>query len=223
MGRRSELTVDPVPGTPSETRAWYDRASGLYGLAEDLEFPATALAIRGLDLEAGERAVDLGCGAGKGVVEMARAVGDRGRAVGVDFAPGMCAETARSIRDADVDEQAAIVCGDVTELPFQSTRFDAAIASFVLDLMAPEAIESVLREANRVLTPQGRLASVSIARSDSLPTTAYRWLRDVFPHQLDCRPIPAVDLLERGGFSVDWTHEYSLYGLPVTIALARPQ
>lgn len=222
MGLDVTDPMDPVPGTPKETRGWYDRASGFYaGFVEDLEFPPTAVAIDGLGITSGDRVLDLGCGAGRAVTSIARRVGPEGCAVGVDFAAGMCHESRTSIETAGVADHAGVICGDITELPVRSDAVDAAICSFVLDLLAPTDIDAALAELARVLQPGGRVAVVSLADSEALTTTLYRSLRGLFPTQLDCRPIPAGQLLGRGGFDVTGIRQYSLYGLPVSIVLAR--
>ena len=213
--------MDPIYGTPATTRGWYDRASGLYArFAEDLEFPPTARAIEELALEGDETVVDLGCGAGRAVTEIAGRLDDGGRVVGVDFAPGMCREASDALENAHAGERAGILCGDVTDLPIATDTVDVAISSFVLDLLSPTDIDAALNEIRRVLTADGRVAIVSLAATESLSTVAYRSIRRLFPTQMDCRPIPLLAILDSGGFDVTWAAEYSLYGLPVTIAIA---
>lgn len=213
--------LDTIYGDSSTTQRWYDRSSGLYSrFAEDLEFPPTALAIEELGFAGDETVIDLGCGAGRAVTEIGGKLDSGGVALGVDFAPGMCREARDTIHDARVGDRAGIVCGDVTDLPVRTDSVDVAISSFVLDLLSPNDIDAALNEMRRVLVPDGRVAIVSLAQSGSIPTRAYRTLRRIFPTQMDCRPIPLVDLLETGGFEVDWRTEYSLFGLPVTIATA---
>lgn len=220
MDQTAGGSPDPVPGSPSDTRRWYDRSSRIYARwVEDLEYPPTRKAIEYLDLQGGERVLDLGCGAGRAVAELAGQVGPDGRVLGIDFAPGMCRETRHSIREAGVEDRAGAVCGDVTTIPIAAGTADAAITSFVLDLMSVSDIEATLAEVDRVLGPEGRLAVVSLADSDAPLTRLYRSLRRVFPTQMDCRPISVTSYLRGAGFAIERTRMVSLYGLPVTIAL----
>ncbi len=222
MGAGGGEPIDTVPGTPTETREWYDRASSLYALVmEDLEFPPTAIAIDNLDITPGDQVLDLGCGAGRAVRTIAERLGPEGRVLGVDFAAGMCRETRDAIENADVRGNAAVVCGDVTELPLGTDGVDVATCSFVLDLLSPTDIDAALAELARVLRPGGQVAIVSLADTEAAGTTLYRSLRDLFPTQLDCRPIPASRLLDSGGYDVTETTQYSLYGLPVSLVFAR--
>jgi demethylmenaquinone methyltransferase/2-methoxy-6-polyprenyl-1,4-benzoquinol methylase len=215
-------SLDPVPAAPAETRAWYDRASGLYArFVAGLEYPPTAAAIEALDLEGTERVADLGCGPGHAVVDVASRL-DAGSVVGVDFARGMCREAAAAIDEAGVGDQAAVVCGDVTALPLRTDSVDIALSSFVIDLLGRSDIDAALTEIRRVLGHDGRVAIVSLAASAALPTRAYRLLRKLFPAQLDCRPLPLPSVLETHGFAIEAVQEHSLYGLPVAVAIATP-
>ncbi|MFB6095287.1 MAG: class I SAM-dependent methyltransferase [Halodesulfurarchaeum sp.] len=223
MGSIRGGRLDPVPGTPADTRAWYDLASRLYALlVEDLEFPPTRRAIDLLDSQNDDRVLDVGCGAGRGVVEIAQELAVDGQVLGVDFAPGMCRETRRAISQAGVGDRAGIVCGDGTVLPVPDSTVDGIISSFVLDLLSPADIEAAVTEMARVVRPDGRIAVVSLNESDALTTRLYRGLRTLFPTQLDCRPIPVDAFLEAGGLSVVHDQRYSLHGLPVSVVVARP-
>jgi len=217
----SPTDIDPVPGTPADSRRWYHRASGLYArFVSGLEFGPARYAIDALDLHPDDRVLDMGCGPGHALVEMAGRLGPNGRAIGLDFAPGMCRQARAAIAREDVGDRADVACADITVLPVRDDAVDAVVSTFVLDLLSPAAIEQTVAEMDRVLGPDGRVAVVTLAESDAVMTRLYRWLRGVFPTQLDCRPIPVATFLEVGGFDVAWARDRSLYGLPVTVVLA---
>ncbi len=220
MERAPRQSLDPVPGDPRSTQAWYDRASGFYAAFGRLEYPPTEAAIESLDLTGVERVVDLGCGPGDAVVDVAERLAS-GSVVGVDFAPGMCGRARAAIDQADVGQVAEVVCADITALPLRTDSVDVALSSFVIDLLGPADIDAALTEIRRILVHGGRLAVVSLAESDALPTRAYRTLRKLFPTQMDCRPLPIPELLDSHGFDLVETSTQSLYGLPVTVAIAR--
>jgi arsenite methyltransferase len=100
----------------------------------------------------GERILDVGCGPGFYVDEIAELVGDGGSVVGVDASPSMLAVAAsRSAGRSNV----AFHEGDTNALPLPDSEFDAAISVQVLEYV-PDAT-GALREINRVLKPGGRL------------------------------------------------------------------
>ncbi len=104
-----------------------------------------------LVLEPGERVIDLGCGPGLLVAEMASRVGATGRVVGIDASPDMLALAER--RCAAL-HQVQLQRGDVAALPFGDGAFDVAVCVQVYEFV-PD-VRRALRELHRVLTPGGR-------------------------------------------------------------------
>ena len=64
------------------------------------------------------------------------------------------------------------VLGEATELPFLDAAFDAVAAFFFFLYVSPNDRAAALREARRVLKPQG--AILRVGRSDSSPRQAGR-------------------------------------------------
>lgn len=91
----------------------------------------------------GWRVLDIGCGPGHLVAELADAVGAGGRAQGVDVSEHMIALAAR--RDLDVVRMSGAA------LPFDDASFDAALATQVYEFV--EQLPVALRELHRVLRP----------------------------------------------------------------------
>lgn len=104
-----------------------------------------------LALQPGEGVVDLGCGPGLLVVEMASRVGPAGRVEGIDSSPHMLALATR--RCAALDN-VRLQQADVTALPFGDGELDAAVSVQVYEFV-PDA-RLALRELSRVLKPGGR-------------------------------------------------------------------
>ena len=103
-----------------------------------------------LELRAGERVIDIGCGPGYLAAEMAELVGPEGFVQGVDPSPHMLAIAARrALAHMELSE------GDALSLPADDTSFDAAVSTQVYEYV-PD-IAAALVEARRVLRPGGRL------------------------------------------------------------------
>jgi SAM-dependent methyltransferase len=95
---------------------------------------------------AGGRTLEIGCGEGRVVRDLAA----RGhRVVGIDSAPTMLA----AAREADPDGE--YVLADAAALPFADGEFDLVVA--YNSLMDIEDMAGAVREASRVLVPDGRL------------------------------------------------------------------
>jgi ubiquinone/menaquinone biosynthesis C-methylase UbiE len=105
-----------------------------------------------LALKPGERVLEVGCGNGYMVREMAGEVGAAGHVSGLDFAEGMVAKAGalcQAIPHADFRQ------GDAGALPFEDAAFDAVTGMQVYCFVGE--IDKALSEAHRVLKPGGRL------------------------------------------------------------------
>jgi ubiquinone/menaquinone biosynthesis C-methylase UbiE len=95
---------------------------------------------------AGEHILDVGCGPGHLISEIAEAVGPGGRACGVDVSEQMLALAAQ------INLELAHMSG--TRLPFEDGSFDAAVATQVYEFV--EELSTALAELRRVLRAGGR-------------------------------------------------------------------
>jgi len=106
-------------------------------------------------VKARDRVLEVGCGTGVVVRDLAALVGRRGEVVGVDAsrrllerARALCRETARATR-------VTLHVADGARLPFAAGRFDAALAITVILHVADPL--RVAREMARVTRPGGRV------------------------------------------------------------------
>jgi arsenite methyltransferase len=100
----------------------------------------------------GERILDVGCGPGYYVAELAEQVGEGGSVVGVDSSAPMLAVAAERCAELANTEFAE---GDATALPVEDGDFDAVVSVQVLEYV-PD-VEAALAEIRRVLKPGGRV------------------------------------------------------------------
>lgn len=159
----------PVP--PAEGPLWL----GLYGLllwAMAVSFLYTTLRgkfvvwvrlVRELDLEGDEKVLDLGCGRGLVLLEMARYLTD-GKAVGIDLwhsgdqSGNSKAATAANARAEGVADKIRLETGDMASLPFEDASFDLVVSSLAFhNIRRVVAQQQAIDEAVRVLRPRGRL------------------------------------------------------------------
>jgi arsenite methyltransferase len=105
-------------------------------------------------LSAGDRVLDLGCGAGTDLLIAAQMVGPRGRLTGIDMTPQML-DKARGAAEEMGATNVAFVQGEGERLPFPEASFDVVISNGVIDLIPDK--DAVFAEIYRVLTPGGRI------------------------------------------------------------------
>lgn len=165
---------------------------------------ANRQAMNALDIAPGERVLDIGCGHGRGLADLAaRARG--GKVVGVDPSPLMIEIAARRNRRSIRSGRVEVRVARAEALPFEVATFDKAICVHVVyfwpDLGPP------LREIARALRPGGILALVFRVAGD--PATA-AFPADVYSFRTVAqiegalaaagfRPGPVVETGERPG------------------------
>jgi arsenite methyltransferase len=123
------------------------------------------------ELRPGERAVDVGCGAGMDSLIAGRMVGPEGRVIGVDMTQGMLEKARAAAEEAGLGN-VEFHQSYAEELPVPDGWADVVISNGVLNLMPDKA--AVLDEMVRVLKPAGRLQIGDILVQKAVPESAKR-------------------------------------------------
>lgn len=205
-------------------QASYDRLAAWYDLlAGRSEQQLAEQALNLLDLQTGERVLEMGSGTGHALKYLAEKVGETGWACGLDLSSGMLRQAQHNLGKAGRECQVGLVNGDALRLPFLRGSFNAVFMSFTLELFDDDEIGIVLGECGRVLTPGGRLCVVSLAQEESEGWMGwlYRQAQVWFPYVVDCRPIRVEKMLEKNGFVVKQIQASRLWGLLVKLVEAR--
>ncbi|MFF3937270.1 class I SAM-dependent methyltransferase [Streptomyces phaeofaciens] len=141
--------------------------------------PAYAAAVAGLDLRAGDRVLDAGCGTGRALTPLRAAVGPSGVVLGVDLTPAMLQAAVQAGRDRD----GRLLLADVAALPLRSAALDAVFGAGLVSHL-PDPAEN-LRELARVVRPGGTLALFHPIGRAAL---AARQGRQITPEDLRAEP-----------------------------------
>ena len=123
------------------------------------------------ELEPGERAVDVGCGAGFDTLVAADQVGPTGRVVGVDMTLEMLGKARRTVAELGLNH-VDVREGLAEQLPVDDAWADVVISNGVINLCADKA--AVFAEIRRVLRPGGVLQFADIANGNPVPVAAMR-------------------------------------------------
>jgi SAM-dependent methyltransferase len=156
---RSQSTAVAEAFYPREDLAWLPPEA--VALALGVGHP-----VRHARLQTAEVVLDLGCGAGIDTLLAARAVGPRGRAIGLDMTPEMVERARRNAADAGLT-QVEVRQALIEQIPLPDACVDAVISNGVVNLSTRKS--RVLAEARRVLKPGGRIIIADLVLDDALP------------------------------------------------------
>jgi SAM-dependent methyltransferase len=129
-----------------ETRAFFGPRAATWDERFPDDGPLFASAVGHLGLRPGGVVVDVGCGTGRALPHLRRAVGSSGLAVGVDATPEMCAVAAG---------RGTAVLGEATRLPFATGACHAVFAAGLLNHLPDPSVG--LTEFARVTRTGGAL------------------------------------------------------------------
>lgn len=218
-------SVRRVNRSKQAARASYNRLSRWYDLiAGSTEKKYRDWGLEKLAARPGERILEIGFGTGHCLVSLAAAVGPGGSVIGLDISDGMRDIARARLQQGGLEDRVALHLGDASTLSFiEANSLDGVFMSFTLELFDNPEIPRVLRECHRVLKPGGRLAVVSMTKTDppGMAVRMYEWFHDHMPNYADCRPIFARQALEENGFSIQDVSLASMWGLPVEIVLGK--
>jgi ubiquinone/menaquinone biosynthesis C-methylase UbiE len=119
--------------------------------------------------------LEVGCGIGAGPANLARAHGCL--VVGIDRSEQMIEWSRRRAREHGVDDRVSLLIADVTDLPFEDGRFDAAFAESVLAFVGDRS--QALREMARVVRPGGYVGFNESIWTRDLPPDVAAMARDM--------------------------------------------
>ena len=170
----------------------YDKISRIYDVSRRANVETVRKLVRLLNINSDSVFLDLGCGTGNytaALQEAAKSV------IGMDISKGMIEQSQAKFPEIH------FICGDVTNLPFDSETFDGSFAIQLLHHLKKKEI--FLKEAHRVLQEGGCLAIHSCSHKQIRSFWFYHYFSKGL--EVDLARIPDSDeiilLFERTGFS----------------------
>ena len=139
--------ISRVLRSKEEAKTTYDKMSRWYDLLvgrSEKRFRDKGLGL--LNVQGGEKVLEIGFGTGHCTLALARSVGPNGKVYGIDISEGMLDITASRIDGAGLSERVELKLGDAANLPFPDDFFDAVFMSFTLELFDSPEIPVVLQQ-----------------------------------------------------------------------------
>lgn len=210
-----------------EIKETYAKLSKIYATLEGIfEKKLRERGLGYLDIQKGETVLEIGFGTGFTLVEIAKSVGETGKAYAIDVTPEMVELARQRLEREGLTRRVELSEGDARNMPYEDNMFDAVYMAAVLELFDTPDIPKVLKEIKRVLKSDGRLGVISIPKEgyeNSRVLRLYEWVHRKFPKYASCRPIYVEDSLREAGYNVIRTHEMLLAKLfPMKIVVAKP-
>ncbi len=214
--------ISRVYRSKEEAEKAYSRMSRTYDLfAGTSEAKYRDMALKHLNIKAGEVVLEIGFGTGHSLKQMARLAGENGKIYGIDISSGMLKVARKRLYGAELLDRVELTCSDAEKLPYDNRKFDAVFMSFTLELFDTPEIPIILNEIRRVLKPMGRLGIVSMSKGNgsSGMVKLYEWTHRKFPKYADCRPIYVEQSIMDASFEIQHKDIKKLFGLPVEIVI----
>jgi len=159
----------------------YDRWSGLYDFIDT--FPGFGRAekrwrreaIDMLDLQPGDRVLDVGTGTGLIVPWIADKL-DSGKVIGTDISEKMLERARERVEKLGLSSKAEFVKDDAEAMMFPDASFDKVIATYTLTTIPDPA--AMMKEIHRVLKPGGILVLLDTGPpTETKGNTLYYWMK----------------------------------------------
>lgn len=162
---RAEFTDVDRTVDPQACVRWLDRQ---HALAFKQQYKARTFAL--LDLQPGQRVLDVGCGTGQDAQALAERVAPDGEVVGLDFSQAMIDEARRRSQGAPLP--VTFVQGDAHQLAFEDSTFDRCRGDRTFQHL-PDP-ERALAELIRVTKPGGLVLIVEPDHETLVVDTPYK-------------------------------------------------
>ena len=125
-------------------------------------------AIGVLELPAGSRGLDAGCGIGLQAILLAEAVGPSGHVTGLDISPDLLRHAEGIVSESGVSDRVSFQAGDVHRLTFDDDSFDWVWSANCVGY-APFEPLPLVKELVRVTRPGGKVALLAWSSQQFLP------------------------------------------------------
>jgi len=193
--------------TDDKTKKYYAwRASNYDALAQwEQEFHAEAVQMA--NAQKGQRVLVVACGTGRGMIELAQAVGLTGRVDALDLSEAMIDQARAKSEKLGLSDHVHFRQGNARVLPYPDETFDVVYNSYMFDLIPLDGFVPILNEMARVLKPGGKLVLLNMSKPDERKTfyeSIYQWTG------IPCRPVLMAPYLA----SLDFRDIQRIYRAP---------
>jgi len=142
-----------------QARYWTDALNQRAAAPDQIALRACLLEYSGM--KPGDTALELGCGTGRLLADLARATGASGRALGLEPQPSFVKEAERFIREHGLAAMTRVLSGRAEEIPLAPSRSAGICGDQLSSVVArdPRASSSKPSKASRTMPSRSRTSS----------------------------------------------------------------
>jgi ubiquinone/menaquinone biosynthesis C-methylase UbiE len=214
--------------TPSQARTFYDRFGRKQDAQAFYEDAALDDLVAHANFEQADSVFELGCGTGRFAARLLEKHLPRSASyLGTDLSKIMI-DIANS-RMSPYAERAKVAVSDGSmSFPLPDQSVDRVVSTYVLDLLSEEDTARAVREARRVLTPNGKLCLVSLTEGNTIASRVVSGLWSMLfrlrPSLLGgCRPVRLESCVDSQDWSVEYRNVVVQFGVPSEVLIASPR
>lgn len=209
-----------------EARRTYDRIGSRQDSQGFYEDRATALVLLHGNFASAESVFEFGCGTGRFALRLFEEyLSNTARYRGVGLSPKMTRLT--QARLASYSPRAEVILtegGPPVDEPAEC--YDRFVSNYVFDLLSHDDIRAVLREAHRMLRPDGLLClsglSSGFGFASRIVAGVVSWIQSVRPSLVGgCRPVDLLPFLPESRWQVQHHSKVAALGIPSEVVVAK--
>ena len=209
-----------------EARRTYDRVGASQDSHGFYEERAIALVLLHGNLTSAESVFEFGCGTCRFALRLFEEyLSDTACYRGVDLSPEMI-RVARDRLASHSQRAEVILTEGAPPIDEPAASYDRFVSNYVFDLLSLDDIRAVLREAHRILRPDGLLClsglTSGIGLSSWIVAGAITWIQSLHPSMVGgCRPLDLLPFLPESEWKVQHHSKVSAFSIPSEIVVAK--
>lgn len=209
-----------------DARRVYDRIGSLQDSQAFYEDRATELLLHHGDFGSAETVFEFGCGTGRFALRLfTESLSPTATYRGVDISPKMVRLAQQRLTPYSQRAEVALTGGGppVGEPPESCDRF---LSNYVFDLLSEEDIRSVLRNARRILRPNGLLCltglSTGVGPLSRAVAGVWSWIQAHRPSAVGgCRPIDLLPFLAASDWEIRFDEKVVAFAITSEVVVAQ--
>jgi len=209
-----------------EARRTYDRIGSRQDSQRFYEDQATSLVLLHGDFTSAESVFEFGCGTGRFALRLFEEyLSDMARYRGVDVSPKMVRLAQNHLASHSPRAEVILAEGE-PPVDEPAEFYDRFVSNYVFDLLSHEDIRAVLREAHRMLRPDGLLCLSGISSGYSFVSRivagVVSCIQSLRPSLVGgCRPVDLLPFLPQSEWQVQHHSKVLAFGISSEVLVAK--